>query len=88
MEFPIKLDTVKSESSILYIEGPQALILIKYIAFFSPKIDLVVANSTDPDKMPHNISQNDFAKKLKRKIATLFIIFLLFLYVSLYVSIF
>ena len=56
MEFPIKLDIVKSESSILYIEGPQALIYFnkRYCIFFQSKIDLVVANSTDLDKMPHN----------------------------------
>ena len=34
MEFPIKLDTCKSDSSILYIEGPQASILIEDIVFF------------------------------------------------------
>ena len=45
MEFPIKFDTVKSGWSVVYIEGSQVII--------SLKIDFVLANSEDPDEMPH-----------------------------------
>ena len=53
MEIPIKFDTVMSGWSIIYIEGSQVIIYRKILGFFSPKIDFVLANSTDPDEMPH-----------------------------------
>ena len=49
MEFPIKEQTIKSEWSIVYIEGSWVIISKKrYLYFFSLKID-VLANSVDPD---------------------------------------
>ena len=53
MEFPIKFDTVKSGWSIVYIEGSQ-IIIFKTIIIFSLKVEFVLANSADPDEMPHN----------------------------------
>ena len=53
MEFPIKFDTVKSGWSIVYTEGSQVIIEKKNV-FLSLKIDFVLANSADPDEMPHN----------------------------------
>ena len=54
MEFSIKLHTIESGWSIVYIEGSQ-VVISKNIAFLSPKINLVLANSTDPDdEMPHH----------------------------------
>ena len=50
MEFSIKLDTVKSGWSMLYIEGSQ--VIISKIEFISPKVDFVLENSADPDEMP------------------------------------
>ena len=47
MEFPIKLDTVKSGWSIVYAEGS------KNIIFLSLKINFILANSADPDEMPN-----------------------------------
>ena len=38
----------------IYVEGSQIIIFKKYCILFSPKIDLVLANSADPDEMPHN----------------------------------
>ena len=52
IEFSIKFVTVKSGWSILYIEGSQ-VIIPKNIVFFSLKIDFILANSADPDEMPH-----------------------------------
>ena len=52
MEFSIKFDTVKSGWSIVYIEESQDIISKKNIIFLSLKIDLVLANSADPDEMP------------------------------------
>ena len=51
MEFPVKLDTVKSGWPIVYIEGSQAIIS-KNVIFLSLKIDSILANSADPDEMP------------------------------------
>ena len=45
MEFPIKYDTFKS--------GWFIVIISKSIIFLSPKIGCVLANSADPDEMPH-----------------------------------
>ena len=53
MEFFIKFDTVKSGWSIVYIKGSQVIISKKNMIFLSLKIDLVLANSADPDEMPH-----------------------------------
>ena len=52
MESPIKLDTVKSGWSIVYIERSQ-VIISKNIIFLSLKINLVFANSADTDEKPH-----------------------------------
>ena len=49
MEFPIKLNTVKSGWSIVYIEGSQVIIII----IIKKSFDFVLANSADPDEMPH-----------------------------------
>ena len=48
MNFSIKFDTVKSRWSIVYIEGLQVI-----INFLSLKINFVLANSADPDEIPH-----------------------------------
>ena len=53
MEFSIKLHTIKSGWSIVYIEGSQAIIS-KDILWFSLQIKFVLANSADPDEMPHH----------------------------------
>ena len=55
MEFPIKFDTAKSGWSIVHIEGSQ-VIISKNIIFLSLKIDFVIANSVDPDEMPHYVA--------------------------------
>ena len=47
MEFTIKFDTVKLGWSIVYIVGPQVIILKNIIVFLTLKI----INSTDPDEM-------------------------------------
>ena len=46
---------IKSEWSIQYIEGSQ-VIISKKIIFLSLTIDLVSANSADPDEMPHYVA--------------------------------
>ena len=51
MEFSIKLHTIESEWSVVYIEGSQVIISKKNIVFLSLKIDFVLANSADPDEM-------------------------------------
>ena len=53
MEFSIKLHTIKSEWYIVYIEGSQVLIP-KYIIFLYLKINFLLANSANPDEMPHD----------------------------------
>ena len=55
MEFTIKLDTVKSEWSIVYIEGSR-VIISKKCYILSLKMDFVVANCADPDEMPHYVA--------------------------------
>ena len=57
MEFSIKFDTVKSEWSIIYIEGSQVIIFKKY-CIFSMKIDFSLANSADPEEMLHYAAFN------------------------------
>ena len=47
----MKIHTVKSEWSIVYIEGPQ---VIFFFVFLSLKMDFVLANSADPDEMWHH----------------------------------
>ena len=51
MEFSRKLHTIKV--SIVNIAGSQVILFQKYY-IFSLKIDFVLANSADPDEMPHN----------------------------------
>ena len=53
MDISIKLHTIKSGWSIVYIEGSQVLIFFKKNPYFPLKIDFVLANSANPDKMPH-----------------------------------
>ena len=48
----MKFGTVKSGWSIVYIE----VIIKKNIVFLFLKIDLVLANSTDPDEMHHSVA--------------------------------
>ena len=52
MECSIKFDTVMLGWSIVFIERLHA-IFPKNIKFLSLKIIFVLANSADPDKMPH-----------------------------------
>ena len=51
MEFSVKFYTVKPGCSIIYFTG-SPVIISKNIVFLSLKIDLVLAISADPDKMP------------------------------------
>ena len=51
-KFFIKLHTIKSGWSIVYIEGLR-VIVSQNIVFLSLNIDLVLANSADADEMPH-----------------------------------
>ena len=55
MKYPIKFDKVKSAWSITYIKGSQVSYVIskKNIVSFSLKNDFVLANTADPDEMPH-----------------------------------
>ena len=53
MEFSIKLHTIKSEWSI---EVSKIIISKKNIAFHSLKMNFVLANSADPDEMPHHVA--------------------------------
>ena len=55
MEFSIKLHTIKSKWSIVYIEGSR-VIISKNILFLSMKIEFVLANSTDPEEMSHHVA--------------------------------
>ena len=49
MVVSIKLHTIKSGWSIVYIKGSQVITT----AFLSLEIDLVLASSADHDEMPH-----------------------------------
>ena len=53
MDFSINLHTIKSEWSIIYMEGSQVM-FSKNIVFLSLKIDFVLANSEDPNEMLHD----------------------------------
>ena len=55
MKLSIQLHTciIKSGWSIVYIEGVQVTISKKNITFVSLKINFVLANSADPDEIPH-----------------------------------
>ena len=53
MKLSIKLHAIKSGWSIVYMEGLQFMISKKNFVFHSLKIDFVLANSADPDEMPH-----------------------------------
>ena len=52
-EFSIKFDTVKPGWSIVYIEWSQVIISKKYCISLFLKADFLLANSADPDEMPH-----------------------------------
>ena len=52
----MKFDTVQSGWFIAYIEESQVVISPKTIVFLSLKINLVLANSADPDEMPHDVA--------------------------------
>ena len=56
MEFYIELQTIKMGWSIVYIEGSQVIIspTPPKNCIFSLKMDFVMANSVDPDEMPHD----------------------------------
>ena len=51
MKFPIKINTVYSEWSILYVEGSQVILSKTYYISFS-EIDFVLISSADPIEMP------------------------------------
>ena len=53
MDFSFWFETKNLGWSIVYIKESQAIIS-KKIAFLSMKIVFVLANSVDPDEMPHN----------------------------------
>ena len=50
MDFSFWFFTTNMGWSIVYIAGSQVKIS-KYIAFLTPKIDFLIANSADPDEM-------------------------------------
>ena len=52
MDYPIHINTIKMELSILYLKGLSVKIS-KNDAFLSLKIVFILANSADPDEMPH-----------------------------------
>ena len=54
-DISIKLQTIQSGWSIVYIKGPQ-FIFSKNMIFLSLKIDFVLENSADPDKMAHYVA--------------------------------
>ena len=56
MEFSIKFETVYSGQSIVYIEWSQVIISQKNFVFLSMKIDMVLADSVDPDEMQLNVA--------------------------------
>ena len=51
----ILFDIVKSEWSVVHIEGSHVIISI-INAFPSAKIDFVLANSADPDEIPRQVA--------------------------------
>ena len=52
MDYPIHIDTISMCLSILYYKGSHVKIY-KVNLFLSPKIVFILANSADPDEMPH-----------------------------------
>ena len=52
MDSSFWFDTINLGLSVAYIKGPQ-VIVSKNIAFLSLKINFVIANSADLDKMTH-----------------------------------
>ena len=54
IEFAIKLHTIKSECSILHIEGSQVIIPKTYCILFSED-QFVVGNSADANEIPPNV---------------------------------
>ena len=56
MDFPIYIDTTSMELSILYLKGfPVKSYLIFMYMYFCPTFFFFIANSADPDEMPHFI---------------------------------
>ena len=51
VDYPIHIDTISMELSILYFEGLLVKISIKFDIFLSLKIVFILANSADPDEM-------------------------------------
>ena len=64
MEYTFKFEKARSGLSIVYMEGSYVVIPNKYRIFLSLKINIVLANSADPDEMSHYISPRSslFAK--------------------------
>ena len=54
-DFSTKFDIVKSGWSVVYIEGSH-VVISKCIVFLSLKTDFAVANSADPEEMPHHVA--------------------------------
>ena len=52
MEISVKLRTIRSGWSIVFIEVSQVIISKKYCSSFSED-RFILANSVDPDEMPH-----------------------------------
>ena len=61
MDYPIHIDTISMELSILYFKGLSVKISKNY-AFLSLKIVFILANSADHDEMPHKSGSTLFAK--------------------------
>ena len=53
MEFSIKFDKVKSEWSGLRIYIEDSQVQKNCIKFYFSEVDFILANSSDPDEMPH-----------------------------------
>ena len=52
------IDAINLEWSIVYFKGSQVLISKKKLQFFSLNIMFVLANSVDPDEIPHYAAFN------------------------------
>ena len=61
MDFPIHVDKISMELSILYFKGLPVKILYKNEVLLSPKIAFILANSSGPDGMcPYAAFHLDF----------------------------
>ena len=55
MDYPTHIDTISMDLSIMYLKGLPGQIFYKKRFILSMTTDFVLANSADPDEMPHFI---------------------------------